>query len=109
MGMLFTRFDGIQPGVSVDSGTPLFDPVWNIDGQDTVRRVEPRNSPTVINSVFNFTNFWEGRANPHFNGMSNLGDQDPFAFIVVNRPGEGLGIAQISLNHDSPTPHDTTQ
>ena len=101
MGMLFTLFDGVEPGVSVDSGIPLHDPVWNIDGQDTVRRVEPRNSPTVINAVFNFTNFWEGRANPHFNGVNSLGDQSPTIGILINRAGEGLAFAQISLNHAS--------
>lgn len=100
MGMFFTSFDGVQPGVSVDSGTPLQDPVWHVAGQEAVRRVEPRNSGTTINAIFNYTNFWEGRANPYFNGMNHLGHQDPTAFIVVNQP-EGLAVAQISLNNAS--------
>ena len=101
MGMFFTLFDSVQPGVSVETGTPLHDPVWNVDGKDSVRRVEPRNSGTIINAVFNYTNFWEGRANPHFNGATHLGDQDPTAFIVVNQPGQGLAIAQISVDNAS--------
>lgn len=100
MGMFFTSFDGVQPGASVDSGTPLQDPVWHVAGQEAVRRVEPRNSGTMINAIFNYTNFWEGRANPYFNGMNHLGHQDPTAFIVVNQP-EGLAVAQISLNNAS--------
>ncbi|GGE92687.1 cytochrome-c peroxidase [Massilia psychrophila] len=42
------------------------------------RRVEPRNAPTVINAVFNFRNFWDGRGNNVFNGV------DPFGMRNVN-------------------------
>ncbi len=101
MGVFFTRFDGIRPGFSADLGTPLHDPVWNIDGGTTVRRVEPRNTPTVINAVFNFTNFWDGRANPRFNGQNAFGDQDPTTAILINRPEIGLAFEQISLGSAS--------
>jgi len=101
MGMLLTLFKHVRPGFPVDAGTPQHDPVWNVDGQTNVRQVEPRNTPTVINAVFNFTNFWEGRANPHFNGVNEFGDQDQTAAIVVNRPGEGLAFARISLDNAS--------
>jgi cytochrome c peroxidase len=46
-----------------------------------VRRVEPRNTPTVINAVFNFRNFWDGRAEDVFNGVNELGDKDPTARV----------------------------
>lgn len=101
MGMFFTRFDGIQPGLAADLGTPLFDQVWNIDAKTTVRRVESRNTPTVINAVFNFTNFWDGRANPHFNGQNPFGDQDQGAAILTNRPETGLAFERISLRNAS--------
>ena len=68
MGVFFTLFNGVRPGFPIDLGTPLQDLIFNVDGRANVRRVEPRNTPTIINAVFNFTNFWEGRANPHFNG-----------------------------------------
>ncbi|MCX7084083.1 MAG: hypothetical protein NTY69_00940 [Methylococcales bacterium] len=38
-----------------------------------VRQVEPRNTPTVINAVYNFRNFWDGRANNIFNGIDSYG------------------------------------
>lgn len=100
MGMLFTRFDGIRPGVGIELGTSQPDPIWNINGATNVRRVEPRNTPTVINAVFNFTNFWDGRANPHFNGQTSFGDQDQTAAIVVNTEA-GLAFAFISLDNAS--------
>jgi hypothetical protein len=35
-----------------------------VNGQElNTRKVEPRNTPTNINAVFNFRNFWDGRAN----------------------------------------------
>jgi len=44
-----------------------------------VRQVEPRNTPTVINAIFNFRNFWDGRANNVFNGRNPFGPRDPSA------------------------------
>jgi cytochrome c peroxidase len=46
-----------------------------------VRQVEPRNTPTVINAVYNFRNFWDGRANNIFNGRNPFGPRDPSAGI----------------------------
>ncbi len=103
MGVFFTFFDGVNPGEAFDSGTPLFDPIFNIDQKTSVRRVEPRNTPSVINAIFNFTNFWDGRAHPHFNGQNGFGDQDqtPNTFIVVNTDENGLISEQISIANAS--------
>ncbi|SMP66647.1 Cytochrome c peroxidase [Noviherbaspirillum suwonense] len=49
---------------------------FNIGGVNT-RRVEPRNSPSVINAVFNFRNFWDGRGNNVFNGGDPFGARNP--------------------------------
>jgi len=101
MGILLSQFNGVQAGVALEMSVPVLDTVWNIDGETSVRRVEPRNTPSVINAVFNFSNFWDGRANPNFNGQSAFGDEDPFSFIVINEPQTGLAIRQISLNNAS--------
>lgn len=100
MGVFFTRFDGTLPGTIVDVGVSQPDPVWHVGGNNA-RRVEPRNTPTVINAVFNFTNFWDGRASPHFNGQTPFGDQDEFAAVIVNQPDTGLAFERISLNNAS--------
>jgi cytochrome c peroxidase len=62
------------------------DPVFEVDGID-VRRAEPRQAPSVINAVFNFSNFWDGRANNIFNGSSPFGDTDPDAGVWVDAGG----------------------
>jgi cytochrome c peroxidase len=46
-----------------------------------VRRVEPRNTPTMINAVFNHRNFWDMRAQNVFNGVNPFGDRDPNAVL----------------------------
>ncbi|MBI3845214.1 MAG: cytochrome C peroxidase [Planctomycetes bacterium] len=49
-----------------------------VSGVNT-RRVEPRNTPSVINAVFNHRQFWDGRAENVFNGVNHLGQRDPSA------------------------------
>ena len=53
------------------------------------RRVEPRNTPTVINAAMNYRNFWDGRANNVFNGSSPFGNRDPDAGIWIYDPLNG--------------------
>lgn len=63
-------------------------PLFNVGG-NSVRQVEPRNTPTVINAVYNFRNFWDGRANNVFNGL------DPFGmrrFAGANPPSAEIYI-----------------
>ncbi len=53
------------------------------------RKVEPRNTPNVINAVFNIRQFWDGRANMDFNGVNPFGPRDANARIVVLDPASG--------------------
>ena len=50
-------------------------------GNANTRRVEPRNTPSVINAVFNHRQFWDGRAENVFNGVNHLGLRDPNARV----------------------------
>ncbi|AJR09021.1 cytochrome-c peroxidase [Photobacterium gaetbulicola] len=51
-------------------------------GDVSTRRVEPRNTPTVINAIFNFRNFWDGRANNTFNGVDPFGRRNKDARVL---------------------------
>ena len=53
---------------------------FEVNGINT-RRVEPRNTPTVINAVFNHRQFWDGRAENVFNGVNHVGQRDPNARV----------------------------
>jgi cytochrome c peroxidase len=63
------------------------------------RQVEPRNTPTTINSVFNLFNFWDGRANRIFNGVGVFGPRDiagdPQKRLIVNEGGVKTGYLQL--------------
>jgi len=56
-------------------------------GTANSRRVSVRNAPTVFNAGYNFRNFWDGRANNVFNGVSAYGPRDSEAgvWIVKNQ------------------------
>ncbi|NHA15757.1 cytochrome c peroxidase [Thioalkalivibrio sp. XN279] len=67
---------------------------------DTVRRVEPRNAPTVLNAVYNHRNFWDGRADSFFNGRNPAGFRDPDARVKVV-DGDGIGDELLMLPFSS--------
>ncbi|MEY4754074.1 MAG: hypothetical protein RJA44_1749 [Pseudomonadota bacterium] len=54
---------------------------FNVHGALT-RLVEPRNTPTVINAAYYYRNFWDGRANNVFNGVSPFGPRDKGARVL---------------------------
>ena len=81
-GTYFTQFVSIVLGEARDKGTSLPDPTFELNGVK-VRRVEPRNTPTVINAVFNHHNFWDGRASYFFNGNNPFGPLDEKSGIFV--------------------------
>jgi cytochrome c peroxidase len=101
MGVMLTQFVDVVPGNPVDAGTVIPDPAFTTAGGTQVRRVEPRNTPTVINAVFNFDNFMDGRAHNVFNGGNPFGPADPRQHLITNSTGslatEELRLRQSSL------------
>ena len=73
---------------------------FQVSGIDT-RRVEPRNTPTVINAVFNHRQFWDGRASNVFNGVNPLGDNDPYAYVYRTDDFERLVPVKVRLENSS--------
>src|SRR5437899_5977663 len=60
-GVRTFAFTNVIVGNSTDAGISIPDPIFSVNGVN-VRRVEPRNTPTMINTIFNFRSFWDGRA-----------------------------------------------
>ena len=91
-GVFNFAFTAIAPLNATNSATDIGtiaspDPVFNVGGIN-VRGVEPRNTPTMINAVFNHRNFWDGRARAEFNGVNPIGQLDPGAKVAhVPTPG----------------------
>ncbi|HJS85450.1 MAG TPA: cytochrome c peroxidase, partial [Acetobacteraceae bacterium] len=92
-GVRHTIFAGLDPGKAVEKGTEEPD-IYNlanpgkVDVHDRVRRAEARNAPTVINAIFNFDNFWEGRASYIFNGLNPFGFRDRTSTLIQNSNGK---------------------
>lgn len=79
-GVFNENFVSVVAGQATDNRTVVADPVFAIGGINT-RKVEPRNTPTVINAVFNLRNFWDGRAQTIFNGVNPWGKRDTAARV----------------------------
>jgi cytochrome c peroxidase len=99
-GAFNTEFVNVIPGSAEDQVVNVPDPVFNVGGIN-VRRVEPRNAPTVINAAFNFRNFWDGRAQNIFNGVDSFGLRNPNASVVKAENPNQLEFVKISLNNSS--------
>lgn len=97
-GVVRQIFTGVN-GTAVDDGIEELDPDGFSIGGYNVRRVEPRNTPSVINAVFFHRLFADGRANHFFNGVNIFGNQDTSATILV-KDGDGPAMPQaISFNN----------
>jgi len=72
---------------------------FEVGGTNT-RRVQARNSPTVINAVFNHRQFWDGRASNIFNGKNTHGDADKDAFVYKAIDGKATAV-KISIDNAS--------
>lgn len=83
----------VLPPVDATSHT---DPIPVFQG---FRRVEPRNTPTIFGTAFNFDNFWDGRARHDANGGSVFGPVDPQFHIFIN-DGSGAGPLRGATNGD---------
>lgn len=106
-GVFRESFSAVVPGQGADARQLMYDPVFHV-GVDGTRRVEPRNSPSVINAVFNLRNFWDGRAQTIFNGVSPWGKRDTSARVYrstlplnpLNLPNPALPTT-VTLNDSS--------
>ncbi|MCM2356639.1 MAG: Ig-like domain-containing protein [Geobacteraceae bacterium] len=98
-GVRLAQFAGIDPNSDQDLSTPLTDQLFRLNGVN-IRQVTGRNTPAAINAVFNYANFWDGRANNIFNGVNPLGPLDVNARIWVNNNGT-LEQQQIAIRNAS--------
>jgi cytochrome c peroxidase len=112
-GVRLTDFIGLNPRhpFHQDVGNRLHDPVFKVvtrrpaeSPRETIRRVEPRNAPQTINAVFNFDNFWDGRASAIFNGLNPFGFRDQNSTLRKGdriNPAAPLTEEKVRLIHSS--------
>ena len=105
-GVFKSKFVDVNPGSEQDIVQSIPDDVFNVKDTSNVndinvRQVTGRNSPTTINAVFNFRNFWDGRAQDIFNGVNEFGLRDPDAFVLKATDPNQLLKERVSLKNSS--------
>ena len=101
-GVFRFNFNDVVMGQAAENETGVADPVWSISdgngGTINVRRSTPRNAPPVINAVFNYRNFWDGRAQRTFNGVNPFGAGDPSAHLLQVDPGNPNATIEVTFS-----------
>ena len=89
---------------SVETTTTVIDPVFSYPSEAdptqriNTRRVTGRNTPSAVDAVFNFRNFWDGRAQNVCNGANPFGTRDKKTHLLVIDPVDGkLGPTQVNM------------
>ena len=108
-GVFFREFRRIQDLQGLAAPRPAFDPRaadvcaskpdpnnFQVGGVN-VRRVEPRNTPTMINAAFNNRNFWDSRAQDVFNGVNPFGARDPNAVVWEDANGPAASATRVQI------------
>ena len=104
------RKPGASPGgiTSVEQDISIPDPVFSYPdpanpGQViNTRRVTPRNTPSVVDAVFNYRNFWDGRAQNICNGANPFGGRDTQSHLLIGDSSTGkLGPAFVSMQNSA--------
>jgi len=100
-GVFRNNFNDVIMGQGTEDETSVADPVWSVSdgngGMVNVRRSTPRNAPPVINAVFNYRNFWDGRAQSTFNGVDPFGAGDPAAHLLQTDPNNPNATIEVTL------------
>jgi cytochrome c peroxidase len=90
-GVRKSNFVGLGKN-GAESTTSVADPVFSAGGKN-VRQVTGVNTPSAINAVFNHRQFFNGRAQPEFNGVNPFGNRDAGARVwVVGSKGTPVTI-----------------
>src|SRR4029077_18000302 len=95
---------GITTTNSVETGASVPDDVFYYPDPSAAgkrintRKVTGRNTPSAVNAVFNFRNFWDGRAQNVCNGNNPFGARDKSTHLLVaDVAGEKLGPAHVGM------------
>ncbi len=95
------QFTSVPPvGTTKDTCNRTVDPIFHVGATGT-RRVTARNAPSVINAVFNSSNFWDGRAKNVFNGSSLSGSSDTTAGVWIKQSNGTVNKTPLNLSNSS--------
>ena len=99
-GVMRENFLGLNPD-QTEACQDLPEPVFTANGQ-AFAQVTGRNTPSVVNAIYNVRQFWDGRANAWFNGANPFGPVDPTARVWRISPQTQQPVqVQINIDHAS--------
>ena len=65
------------------------------------RKTTGRNTPSVVNAVFNYRNFWDGRAQNECNGANPFGQRDKNSHLIVMKDDGTLSNVLVSMKNSA--------
>jgi cytochrome c peroxidase len=97
---------GQLTSLETDTSTP--DAVFSYPDQSdaakliNTRRTTGRNTPSVVDAVFNYRNFWDGRAQNVCNGGNPFGSRDKSSHLLVGDSLDNkLGPAMVAMQNSA--------
>ncbi len=99
-GVTPREFVGLTYDGGPDLGADRMGEEYPSIGGLNLRQVTRRNAPSVINSVYTFRSFWDGRASNIFSGWTPFGDADPRAQVLVDTD-RGLVSVKVRIENAS--------
>jgi cytochrome c peroxidase len=107
-GVFSSSFDRVQLFRGAEKTTLTSDQIFSYPDPagptktiDT-RRVEPRNTPSAVNAVFNNRSFWDGRAQNTCNGANPFGERDANShFFMASSIAAPLASKLVRLQNSS--------
>jgi cytochrome c peroxidase len=107
-GVFSTSFDRIQLGRAAEKQTISSDEIFSYPDPSNpaktinTRRVEPRNTPSAVNAIFNNRSFWDGRAQNTCNGANPFGERDASShFFFATTATAPLSSTLVRLKNSS--------
>ena len=101
MGVVPLTFVQVEPGSAVDAADAVSAPSPFLTRGVRLRQVTTRNTPSVINAVYNMGNFWDGRASAVYTGATPFGESDTGLRALANRDGV-LARESVRIENASP-------
>jgi cytochrome c peroxidase len=99
---------GVTTSNSMETGASVPDTVFsypdpaNASQRINTRKVTGRNTPSAVNAVFNFRNFWDGRAQNVCNGNNPFGARDAQAHLVIaDASADQIGPAFVAMKNSA--------
>jgi cytochrome c peroxidase len=103
-----TGSSNTEPGQSEELTASIPDAVFSYPDPEApsklinTRKVTGRNTPSTVNAVFNFRNFWDGRAQNICNGNDPFGAREQQSHLAIaDDTGTQIGLAFVAMKNSA--------